>query len=351
MNKIKKIRSFLKKRRLDALLVTRGVNIGYLSNSLIQDSSLLLTKNKNIILTDFRYIAEAKKIKGFGLQQIDTSFMETLKFLVKTMRLKRIGFEGRGLSYNAYSKIKRHLTGIKLVEAGYLLEEMRMIKERDELKRIEKAVRITKLTFSYIRHILKVGITEIDLAKKIDIFIKTHSLEGNAFPTIVASGPNSAKPHAEATNRKLRQGEPIIVDLGVRYSGYNSDLTRTFTLGKINPKFYHIYSIVKTAQERAISAIKPGRSISQVDGVARRFIAEAGFGEQFGHALGHGVGREVHESPKISKVAKKHFLPNMVFTVEPAIYIPGWGGIRIEDMALVTQKGCKVLTYDIDKSI
>lgn len=348
-SKIRKIRSILKEKGLDALLITNEVNTSYLTGLAITDSCVLFTRNKNIIMTDFRYLAEVGRLEGFSLERVDGAFINTLASLVKRLRLKRIGFEGASLSYSTYTKLKKGLKGAVLVSTRGLIEEMRMVKGGGELKTMQEAIRISRAVFAYIRRVLKPGVSEAELAKKIDIYIRSNGGEGVAFPTIVASGPNGARPHAVVSKRKVKRNEPIIIDLGVRAKGYNSDLTRTFYLGKIDPKFHKIYEIIYIAQQRAISYIKPGRSISAVDRIARTFIAKAGFSGRFGHALGHGVGREVHESPKIFKTAKNRLLPGMVFTVEPAVYIPGWGGVRIEDMVLVTKDGCKVLTDDIDK--
>lgn len=348
---IQKVRSALKKKGLDAFLVTKEVNVSYVTGLAITESYLLLCKNKNIILTDFRYVLEVKKLRNFTFRKIDTSFSGILRGLAGDLKLKKIGFEGDALSYNAYMSIKKALKDIALVGDKGFIEEIRAVKEKHELQMLRKAIRISRRTFLYIKNILKAGISERELAKKIDIYIRNHGGDDNAFPTIVASGPNAARPHAVTTNRKIKHHEPIVVDLGVRVNGYNSDLTRTFYLGKISAKYYRIYSIIYNAQKHAIACVKPGRVISEIDEAARNIINKAGFGKYFGHALGHGVGREVHEYPKIFKTVKSKLTPGMVFTIEPGVYIPGWGGIRIEDMVLVTKNSCKVLTDDIDKTI
>ena len=350
-NKIQKVRHFLKDKGLDALIVTKEVNVSYITGIPISDSCLLLTRKRQAILTDFRYSIEAGRLKGFDFEKIETSFVNTLRQLAKRRKLKRIGFEAGGLTYAAFARLKRELKGVTLVGTEGVIEKIRMVKEKEELRLLEEAIKITKSAFSYVKRVLKPGVSEIGLAKKIDIYIRAHGGEGAAFPTIVASGPNAAKPHAVASTRKIKRNEPVIIDMGVHVKGYNSDLTRTFSLGKINAKFRKIYNIVSKAQQRAISCVKPGTPISDIDRAARNFIDRAGFGKQFGHALGHGIGKKVHEYPRIFKTTKARLLPGMVFTVEPAIYIPGWGGVRIEDMVLVTENGCRVLTDDIDKRV
>jgi len=346
-----KIRSILKKNSLDAFLVTGEVNVSYLSGLPITDTCILITRNKNIIITDFRYASEAKTLKGFSSEIIDGAFLKTFARLIRKFRLSKIGFEGKILSYEGYKNLKKSAKKASLISTKGIVEYARMVKAKDEIRNMRQAVEVSKAVFTYIKRVLKPGLSELELAQKIDIYIRSRGADGEAFPTIVASGPNSARPHAAISKRKIKRGEPVIVDLGVKMDGYNSDLTRTFYLGKIDAKFNKIYDIAYSAQKRAINLIKPGVSISKIDQAARSVIDRAGFGERFGHALGHGIGMEVHESPKIFKGSKGRLLPGMIFTVEPGVYIPGWGGVRIEDMVLVTNKGCEVLTGDIDKSI
>ena len=347
--KIEKIRDILKEKKLDGFLVSNATNVSYLAESPITDSYLLLTKGKNILLTDFRYILEAQALKNFTTERIDVSFVDTIASVAGKLKLKRVGFEGRSISYSVYVKLKKALKKTVLIDTCDIVEKMRAVKERSEVGLLRKAVKVTEETFFYIRKTLRSGMTEEELKKRIAIYIKSHNGAEEAFSTIVASGPNAAKPHANATTRKIGRGEPIIIDFGVKFSGYNSDLTRTFYLGKMDSKFRKIYDIVLRAQEAAISFIRPGRIVSELDLAGRDVIKNAGFGKQFGHALGRGIGRDVHESPKIFKTAKGHPLMGMVLTVEPAVYIRGWGGVRIEDVVLVTKKGCEVLTDAIYK--
>jgi Xaa-Pro aminopeptidase len=349
--KILQLRSRLKKNGLDGIIVTKQVNVSYLTNSFLTDSCLLITKKENFLITDFRYMTEAQRLKDMTVHKREHPMVDELAALIRSLRLRRVGFESRAISYNFYIQIHKKLKQASLVATHDIVEEIRLIKNPQELRIIRQALRISKRTYARVKRILKPGRSEKVIAREIDIFIRAQGGDGVAFSTIVASGSNAAKPHAVAGTRVLRRHEPIIVDLGVRLSGYSSDLTRTFSLGKMNPTFHTIYTIVRNAQDRAIAHIKPGRLISEIDRTARDVIARAGYGEQFGHALGHGVGREIHESPSICKTAERRLRPNMVFTVEPAIYIPRWGGIRIEDMVRVTQEGCEVLSRDIDKSI
>ena len=230
-----------------------------------------------------------------------------------------------------------------------LVEGSRLIKDETEISLIRDSVAILENAVLYFESMLKPGLSENDLASRTEYFIRAASGEWASFEIIVASGPNSAFPHARPGDRIIKPNDMVLLDLGVSYDGYKSDLTRVFFLGRINDKQKKIYGIVKEAQRRSIKAVKPGAKISKIDGIARGFITDKGFGGRFSHSLGHGIGLEVHESPSISSRNHAEIKPGMVFTIEPAVYLPGWGGIRIEDMVLVTKKGFEVLTDDIDK--
>jgi Xaa-Pro aminopeptidase len=232
-----------------------------------------------------------------------------------------------------------------------LVESFRQIKSKNELSKIKKAIEITKLAFQYAKTIIRVGVRENELACLLESFIKERGADSFSFDIIVASGQNTSYPHYKTSKKRLKKGEVLLIDMGVNYLGYKSDLTRIFFLDKITPVIRRIYNIVLMAQERAIKNIKPGVPISEIDRTARQFITRQGFGRYFGHSLGHGIGLEVHEDPHISFKNNNLLTENMIFTVEPAIYLPGRLGIRIEDMVLVTPNGAEILSGDIDKSI
>jgi Xaa-Pro aminopeptidase len=271
--------------------------------------------------------------------------------LAKKLGLKKLGFESKSLSYAEFKSIKIELaSGIDFISTFDLVESLREIKSKPEIARIRKAVKINIEALELARKIIKPGLTEKELAIKLENFIKAKNVD-LAFDTIVASGPNSAMPHAPITNRKLKLNESVLIDIGVVFQGYRSDLTRVCFLGKIPLYFRKIYDSVRASQEAAIKKISPGKRISDIDKIARNFLNQRKLGEFFGHSLGHGVGRETHENPLVSSKNKARLRENMVFTVEPAVYLKGKFGIRIEDMVLVKRNNCEVLSGALDKSI
>ncbi|MDD5255407.1 MAG: M24 family metallopeptidase, partial [Candidatus Omnitrophica bacterium] len=237
-----------------------------------------------------------------------------------------------------------------LAPAGGTIEGFRKVKTAGELQKMREATRIAREALEFCRGILSPGIKELEVAAEIERFIRYNGAYGPGFETIVASGPNSSRPHHLTSSRRLCAQEPVIIDLGVDYQGYNSDLTRTFFLGKMTPLFSKVYAIANEAQRRAIAAIRPQVFANKVDTCARQYITRKGYGGFFTHSLGHGVGLEVHEAPRISGTnCKDPLKTGMVFTVEPGIYLPGKFGVRIEDMVLVTRKGCEVLSGSLNQ--
>ncbi|RKY31873.1 MAG: hypothetical protein DRP74_03825 [Candidatus Omnitrophota bacterium] len=226
---------------------------------------------------------------------------------------------------------------------------MRQIKTAQEVEEIKKGLTITISAFRFIKHYIIPGKKEIEVQAELERFIRYHGASNSAFETIVASGPNSSFPHHKAGERKLRMSEPVLIDFGVDYHGYKTDLTRVFFLGKITPAFRKIYNIVTRAHGLALRTIRPGVKISSIDKAARQYIKQSGYGGFFSHNLGHGVGREIHEEPHISEKEESLLKKGMVFTLEPAIYLPGKFGVRIEDMVLVREAGCEILSANLEK--
>jgi len=350
---ISQLRKELAKQKLDGLFVAKEVNVSYLSNFKGQ-GQLLITPTKKILLTDSRFVEQARqKVRSFQIHSRPSfcSLADDVLGLSKKLKVKRLGFEASGVSYRFYRTLKNSLKGIQLVSTTNIIENIRAIKTPAEIKLIKKAASLALISFAFAKKIIKPGKTEIEIARKVRSFMRTQGAEDAAFEIIVASGKRSSLPHAPLTNRKIRKNEPVLVDLGCRISGYNSDLTRMVFLGKIRGKLKRSYEVVYQAQQQAISAVKAGKRANQIDKIARQYIVRAKLGEFFGHATGHGIGREVHENPAISPKNKGILREGMVITVEPGIYLPGLGGVRIEDMVLVTKKGHEVLTNDRYKSI
>lgn len=337
----------LEDRGLDALLISSQANITYLTGYPSRDSYLIISKKKNAFFTDSRYTDEAKPaLKGIALVKPtgSSSFKAMAEYCLK-LKFKRIGFEERHIYYAEYSRIKNALKGpVRLIPSHSLVEEARQVKDAKEILRIEKAIRITKDTLKFAQTLIAPGKKEIEIAAELERYTRYRGSGGGAFDIIVACAGNSAFAHHITSQEQISRNDAVLIDIGVDYHGYKSDLTRVFFLGKINILRRRIYDIARRAQEKAIEKIRPGVKASEIDRAAREYISEKGFGRHFGHNLGHGVGLEVHEYPAISANSDARLEPGMVFTVEPGIYLPGKFGVRIEDMVLVTETGCKVLS-------
>ncbi len=349
---IRKIYARLAKAGLDGLIVSSPANISYLADFSSRDSYFIISHKANIYITDSRYTQEAKKgLKGSAsITEINGSVFKTIARACLDLGLKRVGFEERFLSFAEYKRIKEELNkNGDFVPTYGLVEELRQVKTAEELEKIRKATQITIKALRFIKDFISPGKKETEVAAELERFIRYHGARSSAFDIIVASGPNSSFPHHLTSRRKIRNNEPVLVDMGVEYMGYKSDLTRVFFLGRIKPIIKKIYGIVREAQDRAIKETKPAVQMSQIDTAARQYITKRGYGGFFGHNTGHGIGLEVHESPRISPKESNKLNSGMIFTVEPAIYLPGKFGIRLEDMVLITQKGCEVISGSLSK--
>ncbi|MFA5356151.1 MAG: aminopeptidase P family protein [Candidatus Omnitrophota bacterium] len=350
--RIQRICAGLSRKNLDALLVSSAENISYLTDYPSRDSYLLVSKKSNIYFTDSRYMEEAEKaLKGKAVvRQLKGPLFQAVADACSKLGLRRVGFEEGNISYAWHAKIERELADkARLFPSGGIIEALREIKTAGEIKKIRKAASIAVEGFRFIKKLLSPGMKEIEAAAELERFIRYNGACASAFDIIVASGPNSSLPHHLTSHRKIGKNEPILIDMGVNYLGYKSDLTRVYFLGKITPAVAKIYDIVRAANHYAISRIKPSVHKNIIDAAARQYITRKGYGGFFGHSLGHGIGLETHEGPRISQFAKGPLKPGMVFTVEPGIYLPGRFGIRLEDMVLVTRKGCEVLSGVLDK--
>ncbi len=352
MDHFKTVLEKLKKENLDGLIVFSPANASYLCGFESRDAYILISKKSKIYFTDARYLEEVKKqLKAkFTVKDIGSSFSETLSKSVRKLRLKRIGFESRYITYNSYLKLKSKLSQESfLIPASFLIEELRQKKSKEELTKILSAVKITIQALRYAKRFIKPGLKEIEIAGELERFIRLNGADSSAFDMIIASGPNSSFPHHRTGSRRVRANELVLVDIGVNYKGYKSDLTRIFFLGRITFSVRRIYDLVLGAQARALALIRPGVQAAQVDACARQYLNENGLGKNFVHSLGHGVGLEVHEAPRISPQEKTTLEEGMVITLEPAVYLPNKFGIRLEDMVLVTQKGAKLISGTLDK--
>ena len=345
MDVLNRVRDNFLKAGLDALLIAKTSNCRYLSGFTGSNGLLLLTKVEVILITYFRYCEQAQiQAPHYKIAQYKNSLVEKLGELAESLGIKSVGLEKEYTTLGAYEDYKRHLPGIELVPVSDPCEEFRRIKSHHELVILKKAVEIADITFLHILNFLRAGQTELEIALETEYFMRRMGAEKAAFETIVASGYRSSLPHGVASGKVVVPGELVTLDFGSVYLGYNSDITRTLIVGRPTSSQEEIYRLVLKAQEAAIKNIRPGMKASEADAVAREIIKEAGFEENFGHGLGHGVGLEVHEGPRLSPRDETVLEPGMVVTVEPGVYIKGWGGVRIEDIVVVTEQGCEVLT-------
>lgn len=349
-DRLSQLRAKLADRHLDAFLITNPVNQLYLSGfggGEYLDSTMLISQEEAWISTDSRYYEEVKaRAPSFRLIESGYDRNKVLGEFGSAVKPKLVGFEAPHLTVATlrdWSKAARK-AGYKLKPVTGLVEELRVVKDTDELTKIRRAVQLTDEAFAHFMTCAKPGMTEKEGAWIIETFMREHGADKIAFDLIVAAGPNGALPHAIPGDRRIQVGEPVVVDIGCRIDRYNSDLTRTVVLGQADDQFKHIYSTVLKAQLSAEKRIKAGIKGKRADAFARRVIEKAGHGNEFGHGLGHGVGLEVHENPRASRLSKDTYAPNMTLTVEPGIYLPGWGGVRIEDLVLIREDGVEILS-------
>ncbi|TET50443.1 MAG: aminopeptidase P family protein [Dehalococcoidia bacterium] len=349
ITRLQKLRTSAGKERFDALLVSQPENRRYLSGFTGSSGWLLVSKQKAILATDFRYVEQAKgESPDFEIVQTKGELHDWLPGLISDSGWNRLGFEANCISYDSHHKLTEAIetkhVDLELIPTTGLVEELRAIKEPGELDSITRAVALADAALEQAKAIIRPGITEKEAAWEIEKLLRQEGSEGIAFEIIVASGPNSALPHARPTERTIQSGEPVLIDMGARFNGYCSDLSRTLFFGQADNTLRRIYDIVLRAQTAAIEGVEAGMDAAQADRLARRTIEQAGYGDAFGHGLGHGVGLAVHESPRLGFNSSDSLLDGMVFTIEPGIYLVGQGGIRIEDMAVLENGKARVLT-------
>lgn len=349
IRRLEKLRPSIGEKGLDGLLIFQPENRRYLSGFTGSSGWLLISGKSALLATDFRYVEQARgESPDFQIFRTKGELRDWLPGLVSDLQWHRLGFEATFMSYDSYHKLNEatNTKGIdlELIPTTGLVEQLRAIKEPEELEFITKAVALADAAFEQAKAMIYPGMTEKEAAWEIEKLLHEGGSEGVAFEIIVASGPNSALPHARPTDRVIRSGEPVIIDMGARFRGYCSDLSRTLFLGKADETFRNIYDIVLRAQTTAIERVESGMSTTQADQLARTIIGQAGYGEAFGHGLGHGVGLAVHEFPAVSTVSSDSLADGMVFTIEPAIYLPGQGGVRIEDIVVLENGKARVLT-------
>ncbi|MDV2989310.1 MAG: Xaa-Pro peptidase family protein [Dehalogenimonas sp.] len=334
---------------VDGMLIAQPDNRYYLSGFDGSSGYLLITSNRMVFAVDFRYVEQAKlQAPGFEIFQIQGKLKNWLPELLHGASISKLGLEANFLSMADYRNISGVLSdlqpAVEAIHTSDAIEMLRMIKDAKEISLVTAAVKATERAMLFAsEEVIKPGISEKEAAWQIEKYIR-HAGGELAFPIIVAGGAASAMPHAQPSERPIQKNEPIVVDLGVRLNKYCGDLTRTFWLGEKSPRFEELYRLVLEAQTQAIANISSGHSGVEADAFARDIIDKAGYGQEFGHGLGHGIGLAVHELPRVSTAGESRLTDGMIFTVEPGLYIPGWGGIRIEDDVLLEYGKIKQLS-------
>lgn len=342
-----RLRSKLRKNRVEGILITNFTNVSYLTGFTGDDSYLLVTTERDLVISDSRFTTQLAEecpdvehaIRGPGVKII-----ESLKKELDRSKLKQLGFESNSVTVAVHSALDSAVSNCQLIPCDGWVEALRVVKDRQEIDKTRTACELARRAFEVVRAGLTPEQTELEVAAEIEYQARRFGGKCLSFPPIVATGARSALPHASPTKQKIGAADFTLIDWGVNEAQYVSDLTRILVTGKISPKLRKIYGVVLKAQLAAIDAIRPGISCDKVDQVARKIIAKAGYDKQFGHGLGHGTGLDIHEAPRLSRGQTEELKPGMIVTVEPGIYLPGWGGVRIEDDILVTKDGHEVLT-------
>ncbi|MEO6434295.1 MAG: Xaa-Pro peptidase family protein [Tepidisphaeraceae bacterium] len=351
----KSVRDAMKHLKLDGLLLTHPPDLAYLTNFTGDDSIGLVADKEIHLVTDFRYEEQAGiEASWLKVTLRDAKMEDALLKAITAAKVKRIGFEANYATVGQIDALMRALKeakkDVELVPLENVMSNIRKVKDDHETDLIRKSVAVAEEAFEAIRDEIKPGLSENYLAGLLVLELRSRGASNSSFPVIVAAGANSSLPHYRPSETLVSRDQPLLVDWGALVKGYCSDLTRTLMIGRVSPKMKQIYKVVLEAQEAAIEFLRPGVTTMQADKVARDVIEAAGFGKQFGHGLGHGIGRDIHELPTMRKTGGEEELrPGMIVTVEPGIYLPGEGGVRIEDDVLITHSGCEVLS-SLDKS-
>ncbi len=348
--RLKKLHDKLVEKDIDGILITQPANRRYLSGFDGTAGYLIITAKQAILATDSRYTEQAKiEAPDFKVKKISGSLERWLPKLLYDIGIRRLGFEGGDVTFNFQKQIldalKKKKYTVRLIPTEGFVERIRAVKEPEEIEFIRKAAEITDFALESVEPKIRAGMMEKQVAWELEKALRERGSQSLPFDIIVGSGPNAALPHAKPTDRVIKEGEPIVIDMGARYKGYASDMTRTICVGKPDAEFKKVYNTVLEAQKTATKEIKKGMTGNQADKVAREVIKKAGYEKAFGHALGHGVGLAEHELPRLGPSSKDILENGMVFTIEPGIYLPRWGGVRIEDTMVMEQGRIKLLTH------
>lgn len=354
----KTVRDAMQQLKLDGMMLTHPADLAYLTDFTGDDSIGLITDSKFFLVTDFRYVEQAQLEAGWVKVVVrDGSMSPTLADTLAKSGAKRIGYEANYATVGQIASLEKAMKELKppgkveLVPVEDVMVSIRKIKDDHEIDLVRKSIAIAEEAFAAVQGEIKVGLTENYLAGMLISELRSRGAMQTSFEPIVAAGANSSLPHYRPGDTLIKKDQPLLMDWGAVYQGYCSDLTRTFLIGRISPKIKEVYKVVLEAQKQAIEFLRPGVTTTQADKVARDVIEKAGYKKNFGHGLGHGIGRDIHELPSLRRDgAGEELRPGMIVTVEPGIYLPGEGGVRIEDDVLITHAGCEVLS-SLDKTM
>uniref|UniRef100_UPI00406C03EA M24 family metallopeptidase n=1 Tax=Paenibacillus sp. FSL L8-0158 TaxID=2954752 RepID=UPI00406C03EA len=343
--RLARLRSKFTALGIDALLITHGPNRRYMTGFTGSAGIVLVTQEEAFLVTDFRYMMQATdQAVEYSVIRHEAQIFHTLADLTSKLGVHRLGLESRHVSLQQSGQLQAALGSLEYVQTEDVIERLRDVKDEEEIRTISEATRITDAAFTEVLNYIQPGVTERRIAAELEYQLRLAGAESGGFAFIVASGERSALPHGLASDKEIGQNEFVTMDFGANVRGYLSDITRTVFVGQPSERHEKLYAIVLEANMKTIAGLRPGLSGREGDSLGRNVIASYGYGEQFGHGLGHGFGLEIHEQVRLSRESKSVLVPGHVLTVEPGIYIPGFGGVRIEDDVLITDDGVKVLT-------
>ena len=343
--RLTKLRASLPEHEIDAILISQPQNRRYLSGFTGSAGILVITADRAVIATDFRYYEQVgREAPGFELAKITTRVQDLLPEILADLSVKRLGFESQHVTVEQLNTMSAATEGVEWLSLENTVEKIRAVKDRDEIDALRRSSALNDAAFAHLLEVIRPGMTEREAAWEIEAYMRSHGASKVAFDLIVAAGPNGALPHARPGDRAIETGAPVVVDIGCVLDDYCSDMTRTFCLGEPPARYLEVWNLVLQAQEAAKAVLRAGATGVQADAAARDLIAGAGYGDYFGHGLGHGVGLAVHEGPRASRLSEDTFEAGMSLTVEPGIYLPGEFGVRIEDLVIIGQDGIEILS-------
>ncbi len=349
--KLTKLRQQLKGEQLDALLITNGYNRRYMTGFTGTAGVALITAQDAVFITDFRYTEQANaQIQDFQIVQHAGSITAEVANQVEKRGIKALGFEKDAMTYGEFEQYQAAVKADFIPVSG-IIEKIRLIKTPEEINIIKVACEIADNAFTHILDFIKPGKTELEVSNELEFFMRKQGATSSSFDIIVASGLRSALPHGVATDKVIEQGDFVTLDFGALYNGYISDITRTIAVGQPSEKLVEMYNVVLESQLLALEKVGPGMTGKEADAIARDYLTSKGYGEAFGHSTGHGIGLEVHEGPGLSFRGETVLEPGMTVTIEPGVYLPGIGGVRIEDDILITESGNEKLTHSTKQFI